>query len=104
MTVGLQIFDANGNTVLDGTYRVMRIGGSQSVVGGQDGTVVDNILMQGGWFGFQPNIAIGEGYLSGGMIVPRFAITGNVLTWQWAAKHSDQYDRYQEGIVFYGGS
>jgi hypothetical protein len=33
MAVGLQIFDASGNVVLDATFRVMRIIGSVSLGG-----------------------------------------------------------------------
>ncbi|WP_321920048.1 hypothetical protein [Paraburkholderia tropica] len=103
MTAGLQIFDANGNPVLDATYRVMRLGGSRSLTGGQNDSVADDRLLQGGWFSFAPSGTRGDGYLSGGVIVPRFTLSGNTLSWTWNAKNS-AYDIYQEGVVFYGGS
>lgn len=105
MAAGLQIFDASGNVVLDATYRVARVIGSVSI--GQNnlvGSVIDNRLSQGGWVSFQPNICGGDGYLSGGVIVPGFSITGNTLSWSYAAKNSAAYDVYQEGTLFYGAS
>lgn len=104
MTAGLQIFDANGNPILDATYRVMRLGGSRVLTGGQNDSVADDRLLQGGWFSFAPSGTRGDGYLSGGVIVPRFSISGNVLSWTWAAKNNAQFDSYQSGIVFWGGS
>ncbi|WP_321942928.1 hypothetical protein [Paraburkholderia tropica] len=104
MTAGLQIFDANGNPVLDATYRMMRFGGSRALTGGLNDSVTDDRLLQGGWFSFAPSGTRGDGYLSGGVIVPRFSISGNTLSWTWAAKNSAQFDTYQEGIVFWGGS
>ncbi|MEI7295838.1 hypothetical protein WCQ02_27140 [Paraburkholderia tropica] len=103
MTAGLQIFDANGNIVLDATYRVMRLGGLATVTGGLNGGVTDDRLAQGGWFTFQPSGTRGDGYLSGGVIVPRFTLSGNTLSWTWNAKNST-YDIYQQGYVVYGGS
>lgn len=103
MTAGLQIFDANGNIVLDATYRVMRLGGIATVTGGLNGGVTDDRLAQGGWFTFQPSGTRGDGYLSGGVIVPRFTLSGNTLSWTWNAKNST-YDIYQQGYVVYGGS
>lgn len=103
MTAGLQIFDANGNIILDATYRVMRLGGIATVTGGLNGGVTDDRLAQGGWFTFQPSGTRGDGYLSGGVIVPRFTLSGNTLSWTWNAKNST-YDIYQQGYVVYGGS
>ncbi|MFP3798715.1 hypothetical protein [Paraburkholderia sp. SIMBA_027] len=103
MTAGLQIFDASGNIVLDATYRVMRLGGLATVTGGLNGGVTDDRLAQGGWFTFQPSGTRGDGYLSGGVIVPRFTLSGNTLSWTWNAKNST-YDIYQQGYVVYGGS
>ncbi|WP_321891685.1 hypothetical protein [Paraburkholderia tropica] len=103
MPVGLQIFDANGNIILDATYRVMRFLGSKTVSGGLNDSVASDGLTQGGWFAFQPTQTRGDGYLSGGVIVPRFTFSGNTLSWAWSAKNST-YDIYQDGIVFYGGS
>ena len=102
MAAGLQIFDANGNIVLDATYRVMRIIGAQSIGDGFGGSVVDDAFSQGGWVSFQPSVMTGEGYLSGGVIAPRFSISGNTLSWSYAAKNSSQYDIFQNGTLFYG--
>ncbi|MFP3706180.1 hypothetical protein SB783_19385 [Paraburkholderia sp. SIMBA_009] len=66
--------------------------------------MTDDRLLQGGWFTFAPSGTRGDGYLSGGVIVPRFSISGNVLSWTWAAKNSAQFDTYQTGTVFWGGS
>ncbi|POR54568.1 hypothetical protein B0G62_102176 [Paraburkholderia eburnea] len=102
MTAGLQIFDASGNIVLDATYRVMRLAGFTQIYGGTNGSVVDSRLAQGGWFAFQPSWTRGDGYLSGGCIVPRFTLSGNTLLWTWSAKNST-YDIYQDGYIVYGG-
>ncbi|MCP3721720.1 hypothetical protein M3I53_01030 [Paraburkholderia sp. CNPSo 3272] len=104
MAAGLQIFDANGNIVLDATYRVMRIIGAQNLSLGQAGSVTDDRFLQGGWASFQPSVMTGQGYLSGGVIAPRFSISGNVLSWSYAAKNNSTYDIYQDGILFYGAS
>jgi len=104
MAAGLQIWDANGNIVLDATYRVLRPINSVALSNGSGGSLSDDRLAQGGWVSFQPGVAVGEGYLSGGVIVPRFSISGSVLSWSYAAKHSASYDIYQDGILFYGAS
>ncbi|MBB6319237.1 hypothetical protein [Paraburkholderia tropica] len=103
MPVGLQIFDENGNIILDATYRVMRLGGMTTITGGLNGSVTDDRLAQGGWFTFQPKGTRGDGYLSGGVIVPRFTLSGSTLSWTWNAKNST-YDTYQDGYIVYGGS
>lgn len=103
MGVGLQVWDASGNLVLDATYRVMRIIGSQQIgISGGSGSVVDSRFAQGGWVSFQPSISNGDGYLSGGVIAPQFSFSGSTLTWTYAAIHNGSYDTYQSGTVFYG--
>lgn len=104
MTAGLQIWDESGNVVLDASYRVMRVSGSKQVIGGNGESITDDILLQGGWVSFQASGTKGDGYLSGGVIAPQFQINGNILSWSWAPKSSPQFDTYQEGIVFWGGS
>jgi hypothetical protein len=102
MAVGLQIFDVSGNVVLDATFRVMRIIGWVSL-DGSSGSRSDSRLAQGGFVSFQPAVTGGDGYLSGGIIVPRFAISGSTLTWSYPARNTG-YDVIQTGILFYGGS
>jgi len=102
MTAGLQIFDARGNVVFDATYRVLRIAGSVYINGG-GGSLVDGRLAQGGFVSFQPDVTCGDGYLSGGVITPRFSISGSTLKWSYADRHNN-YDIVQSGFVFYGGS
>jgi hypothetical protein len=102
MAVGLQIFDASGNVVLDATFRVMRIIGSVSL-GGSSGSLSDSRLTQGGFVSFQPAVTGGDGVLSAGVIVPRFAISGSTLTWSYPARNSSN-DVIQTGILFYGAS
>ncbi|CAE6879851.1 hypothetical protein [Paraburkholderia domus] len=104
MATGLQIWDASGNLVLDASYRVMRII-SSITMDGTNGSRPDSRLAQGGFVSFQPNVTVGEGFLSGGVITPRFSIdAGGTLTWSYAPKNSVQYDIYQTGILFYGAS
>jgi hypothetical protein len=103
MAAGLQIWDASGNLVLDASYRVMRIIGSQ-YINGSNGSVPDSRLAQGGFVSFQPESNTGDGYLSGGVITPRFSISGSTLTWTYAAKNSTTFDIYQSGWLFYGAS
>jgi hypothetical protein len=104
MSVGLQIFDANGNIVLDATYRVMRIINSVRLTGGYSGSLSDSRLAQGGWVSFQPDTMLGDGFMSGGVIAPRFSISGSTLTWTYAAKNNSTYDIFQDGTLFYGAS
>jgi hypothetical protein len=104
MAAGLQIWDASGNLVLDATYRVMRIIGAIPM-DGSNGSRNDPRLAQGGFVSFQPSVTVGEGYLAGGVITPRFSIdAGGTLSWSYAAKNSAQFDIYQLGTLFYGAS
>lgn len=103
MAAGLQCWDENGNLILDATYRVMRLGGSRVLTDGVNDSITDDILLQGGWYSFAQSGTRGDGYLSGGIIIPRFSISGNVLSWTWAPKNNQQYDTYLGGIVFWGG-
>jgi hypothetical protein len=102
---GLQVFDANGNIILDATYRVMRIINSINI--GQtnpSGSITDSRLSQGGWASFQPAVQPGAGFLSGGILMPEFSITGDTLTWSYPAVNNATYDTWQNGILFYGAS
>ena len=101
MAAGLQIFDASGNLVLDATYRVLRIIGSVWL-DGSSSALADDRLYQGGFVSFQPSSFAGDGYLAGGIITPRFSISGSTLSWTYAAKNSGTYDTYQSGTLFYG--
>lgn len=105
MAVGLQIFDASGNIVLDATYRVMRIVSTAVITGGSgaSGTLsTDARLAQGCWVSFQPTQTAGDGYLNRGVVSPRFTYSGGVLTYSYATGNNGAMDTYQGGIVFYG--
>ena len=105
MTVGLQVFDASANIILDATYRVMRIIGSINI--GQSnpsGSQTDSRLAQGGWCSFQPSVIGSAGYLSGGMLMPSFSISGDTLTWSYPPVNNATYDTWQNGVLFYGAS
>lgn len=106
MAAGLQVWDASGNLVLDASYRVMRIIGSRVMDGNNGSLPADSRLTQGGFVSFQPDNTCGDGYLSGGVITPRFSIdpSTGILSWSYAPKNSSQYDIYQTGILFYGAS
>jgi hypothetical protein len=104
MSCGLQVFDASGNIILDATYRVMRIIGSQYLSNGVSGSFPDSRLSQGGFVSFQPDVTLGDGYLAGGVIAPYFSISGGVVSWSYAAKNSSAFDIYQNGTLFYGAS
>jgi hypothetical protein len=104
MAAGLQVFDSSGNIVLDATYRVMRIIGSQYLINGASGSFVDARLAQGGFVSFQPDVTLGDGYLSGGVIAPNFSISGSTVSWSYAAKNNTTYDIWQNGTLFYGAS
>jgi hypothetical protein len=105
MPCGLQCFDENGNITFDATYRVLRIIDSV-IMDGTSGSRQDDRLKQGGFVSFQPNVTCGDGYLSGGVITPRFSIDAatGILSWSYAPQHSAQYDIYQLGTLFYGAS
>jgi hypothetical protein len=105
LSVGLQVFDQNGNLTLDATYRVMRIIGSINI--GQSnpsGSQTDSRLAQGGWSSFQPSVIGSAGYLSGGMLMPSFSISGDTLTWSYPPVNNSTFDTWQNGILFYGAS
>ena len=106
MPTGLQIFDASGNIILDDTYRVMRIVGNVYLAGTSGSTAPDPRMTQGGFISFQPQISNGEGYLSGGIIVPRFSIDGStgVVSWTYPAPNNTSFDVAQKGTLFYGAS
>lgn len=106
MAVGLQIFDASGNIVLDATYRVMRIINSQPITGssGSSGSIVDARMAQGGWVAFQPSVTSGDGFLNRGVVSPRFSFSGGTLSWSYAVGNNGADDTYQAGTVFYGAS
>lgn len=105
MPIGFQCFDENGNITLDATYRVLRIIDSV-IMDGTSNSRQDDRLKQGGFVSFQPDNTCGDGFLSGGVITPRFSIDAGTgtLSWSYAAKHSAQYDIYQTGTLFYGAS
>ncbi|WP_018435364.1 hypothetical protein [Paraburkholderia atlantica] len=105
MPAGLQCWDENGNLIFDATYRVLRIIGAVNMTG-ESNSLQDNRLKQGGFVSFQPNNTCGDGYLSGGVIIPQFSIDPNtgILSWSYTAKHSSSYDIYQVGTLFYGAS
>ncbi|RFU48026.1 hypothetical protein D0B32_10935 [Paraburkholderia sp. DHOC27] len=102
MSGGLQIFDQNGNTILDATYRVLRIIGSAQVFGGSPGSVTDSRLSQGCFVCFQGDKSAGEGYLNHGVIDPVFSVNGDVLSWTYPAQNGTTFNTYVEGILFYG--
>lgn len=99
----MQVFDASGNIILDETYRVLRIIGSR-YLDGTSSSLSDSRFAQGGFFAFQPDITCGDGYMSGGVIVPQCSFSGSTLFWYYAPKNSTQYDTYQTGTLFYGAS
>ncbi|MBB5420797.1 hypothetical protein [Paraburkholderia atlantica] len=106
MPAGLQCWDENGNLIFDATYRVMRIIDAIRLQTGYSNSLQDDRLKQGGWVSFQPDTTTGDGYLSGGVIIPRFSIdpSTGILSWSYAAKHNATYDIYQDGTLFYGAS
>jgi hypothetical protein len=107
MASGLQVFDASGNIILDATYRVMRIIGSQYITGasGSGGSIPeDDRLNQGAWLAFQPDVTSGDGYLNRGVVSPRFSFSGGVLSWSYATGANGTFDTYQSGTIFYGAS
>lgn len=99
MAVGLQIFDASGNIVLDATHRVMRLIGSFTL-DGTNGSKSDPNMVSGGWVSFQPDRYIG--YLSGGTIHPQFSFNNGTLSWSYSPKNSAQYDEYVTGVAYFG--
>jgi hypothetical protein len=105
LSAGLQVFDANGNIILDATYRVMRIVGNRYLdANNRSGQITDSRLAQGGFVSFQPSVTCGDGYLSGGVICPTFLISNGVLTWSYPAMNNATYDTYQDGTLFWGAS
>jgi len=103
MTEGMQIFDASGNIILDATYRVLRIIGSQ-IIGQSNpaGSVTDSRMNQGGWCSFQPAVMPGSGFLSGGMLTPTLSVSNGVLQWSYPTVNSAQFDTWVGGTLFYG--
>jgi hypothetical protein len=102
MSCGLQVFDENGNIILDATYRVMRIIEAIYISDGFSSSRTDSRLLQGGWVSFQPDVTLGDGYLSGGVIAPSLSISGGTVSWSYAPKNNTTYDIWQNGTLFYG--
>jgi hypothetical protein len=102
MAAGLQIWNENGQIILDATHRVMRFYGSYVLANGQNGSVTDPGLAQGCFISFQPDRYIGYG--SGGTIHPQFSFdpSTGTLSWSYAAKNSTTYDEFVSGTLFYG--
>jgi hypothetical protein len=102
MSAGLQIWDENGNVVLDATYRIMRIVGSTLIKDGAPGSVTDTRFAQGAFVSFQPELSNGDGYLDHGVIFPVFSFSGSTLSWSYPSPHSASYETYARGVLFYG--
>jgi len=108
MTVGLQVFDAQGKLILDGTRRILRYLGVV-YLSGASGSVSDPSMSPDQmWYAFQRSQTF---KLSGGnnprgtlgyMIPPAINASGNSLVWNYPGKHLPD-DEYAVGLLFYGG-
>lgn len=103
MTAGLQIWNAYGGLILDGTSRCARIIGTQTLVAGMSGSFTDPRINEGNVFwDYQRDktFHLSAGY--GGLVSPTFAFTGNTLTWTYPPLNNPSYDEYAAGILLIG--
>lgn len=104
---GLQVFDENGNCIVDTTERISKYLGSFTIDGNSDsGTVVNAEIGEGDlWYAFVINGIIGSQYVgTGDMAIMSYPIItkGNgQLTWEYPHSVSGMYRRF--GVTVYYG-
>ena len=107
MTAGLQVWNASGGLVLDGTFRIARYLGTANLAGVTGSLTDANIGSGTAWYAFQRTQTF---KLSGGnnpsgtlgyMIPPAIAISGNTITWIYPGRELAD-DEYAIGLLFYG--
>ena len=85
MGIGLQVFDANGNTVMDTSTRLGRVLGIAVITAGVSGSLTNNGFYEGTPF-FQ---AMGD--YGSRVVGPALSVSGNTLSWSWPAASSGEY-------------
>lgn len=102
MTVGLQIFNASGQLILDATQACGRVIAVQTLTGGVSSSFTDSRLSQGTPFvAYQRDKTFHLSYGYGGIMSPTFSFSGNTVTWTYAAKNAS-YDEYAAGVIIIG--
>lgn len=74
MGLGVQVFDAAGNLLIDVTTRLSRVVGSQTITAGSTGSLsVPNSTQGKIWWAIAPS--------GGSRYVPLISISGNTISW-----------------------
>jgi len=74
MGLGIQVFDASGNLLIDVTTRMSRVINTQAIAAGSTGSLAVPNSTQGSiWWAILPN--------GGSRYVPLISLSGNTLSW-----------------------
>lgn len=109
---GLQVFNENGNMILDITDITYQLYGSRVIVGSQygSGTIYDSRIKAGETFiipynitldGITPTNPQDEYYAQAFSIQPEFVISDGQITWQYGDAHA--LGAYAGMTILYGG-
>lgn len=98
MAVGLQLWDASGRLVLDGSTRCGRIK-DMVYVNGSDGAVGANLSDGTPWWSFMPEFLFK--HISMNAPVPIIDIDANGVRWRYSTT-SDGYRTPVQGWLVYG--
>jgi hypothetical protein len=72
--LGVQVFDASGNLLIDVTTRLSRVIGTQTITAGSSGSLAVPNATQGQiWWAISPS--------NGSRYVPLISISGNTISW-----------------------
>jgi len=99
MTVGLQIFNAHGELLLDATSRVGRIKGSQ-YINGNAGSVAMDLSDGEPFWSFQPDFLFM--HINGNSPVPIVSISAGGVSWSYSPPPTQSYLYPIKGWLFWG--
>ena len=100
MPVGLQVWDASGNLMVDITSRLARVVGFASLQSDNNSSVTDSRLSAGTvWYAFQPSQIWGFNNMD--VSRPVFSVSGNTISWTYSPGAGSHNIRIK-GTLFYG--
>ena len=113
MPIGLQIFNADGNIIMDYTERGYQVYGTHTITGGSNasGTITDSRIKAGSTFIIPYNITLDGKTVSGAMdeyyaqfmgIQPDFTISDGQINWRYGPAPRSR-GAYIGMSILYGG-
>ncbi|SHJ70666.1 hypothetical protein [Paraburkholderia terricola] len=99
MPAGLQIWDASGNLVLDGTHRLGRIKGSH-YLDGNSGNISMDLSDGTPFWSFQPDFLFA--HINGNSPVPVVSISSTGVVWTYTSPPSQSYIYPITGNLYWG--